>query len=120
VFAHTTGTADDQRVNIRVMFDTGAYTSVLSNAGGTAGSGSLAGVTDAAIRRHRTAIQELDAPFASFKLGDEESAIQTAHRRTRDRYRHVDRRRLFPFASHLCCSKQHKLFFHLQRRAVFN
>jgi len=122
---HTTGTATINGVNIRVMFDTGAYTSVLSERAAERAGVRVdsPGVTDAGYSRGigQRMVKSWIAPFASFKLGDEEI------RNTRLRIGEpgIDTDMLIGadfFLSHriYVASKQHKLFFTYNGGAVFN
>jgi tetratricopeptide (TPR) repeat protein/predicted aspartyl protease len=123
---HTTGTATINGVNIRVMFDTGAYTSVLSERAAERAGVRVdsPGVTDAGYTRGigQHLVKNWIAPFASFKLGDEEI------RNTRLRIGEpgVDTADMLIgadfFLSHrvYVSSKQHKLFFTYNGGAVFN
>jgi tetratricopeptide (TPR) repeat protein/predicted aspartyl protease len=123
---HTTGTATINGVNIRVMFDTGAYTSVLSERAAERAGVRVdsPGVTDAGYTRGigQHLVKSWIAPFASFKLGDEE--IRNTRLRigepgidTADMLIGADF-----FLSHrvYVSSKQHKLFFTYNGGAVFN
>jgi tetratricopeptide (TPR) repeat protein/predicted aspartyl protease len=123
---HTTGTATINGVNIRVMFDTGAYTSVLSERAAERAGVRVdsPGVTDAGYSRGigQHPVKTWIAPFASFKLGDEE--IRNTRLRigepgidTADMLIGADF-----FLSHriYVASKQHKLFFTYNGGAVFN
>jgi tetratricopeptide (TPR) repeat protein/predicted aspartyl protease len=123
---HTTGTATINGVNIRVMFDTGAYTSVLSERAAERAGVRVdsPGVTDAGYSRGigQHPVKNWIAPFASFKLGDEE--IRNTRLRigepgidTADMLIGADF-----FLSHriYVASKQHKLFFTYNGGAVFN
>jgi len=122
---HTTGTATINGVNIRVIFDTGAYTSVLSERAAERAGVRVdsPGVTDAGYSRGigQRMVKSWIAPFASFKLGDEEI------RNTRLRIGEpgIDTDMLIGadfFLSHriYVASKQHKLFFTYNGGAVFN
>jgi len=122
---HTAGTATINGVNIRVMFDTGAYTSVLSERAAERAGVRVdsPGVTDAGYSRGigQRMVKSWIAPFASFKLGDEEI------RNTRLRIGEpgIDTDMLIGadfFLSHriYVASKQHKLFFTYNGGAVFN
>ena len=123
---HTTGTATINGVSIRVMFDTGAYTSVLSERAAERAGVRVdsPGVTDAGYSRGigQHPVKTWIAPFASFKLGDEE--IRNTRLRigepgidTADMLIGADF-----FLSHriYVASKQHKLFFTYNGGAVFN
>jgi tetratricopeptide (TPR) repeat protein/predicted aspartyl protease len=123
---HTTGTATINGVSIRVVFDTGANTSVLSERAAERAGVRVdsPGVTDAGYSRgigQRT-VKTWIAPFASFKLGDEEI------RNTRLRIGNpgIDTADMLIgadfFLSHriYVASKQHKLFFTYNGGAVFN
>jgi tetratricopeptide (TPR) repeat protein/predicted aspartyl protease len=123
---HTMGTAYVNGSRIRVMFDTGAGASILAlNAARRAGvtpdspgvrpGGSAAGLGTRVVR---TWI----APFASFKMGDEE--IRNTHLRIGDE-RQADFDMLIGpdfFLSHriLVASSQHKLYFTYNGGSVFN
>jgi tetratricopeptide (TPR) repeat protein len=123
---HTTGTATINGVNIRVMFDTGAYTSVLSQRAAERAGVRVdsPGVTDAGYSRGvgQRLVKNWIAPFASFKLGDEE--IRNTRLRIGDAgIESVDM--LIGadfFLSHrvYVASKQHKLFFTYNGGPVFN
>jgi tetratricopeptide (TPR) repeat protein/predicted aspartyl protease len=123
---HTTGTATINGVNIRVMFDTGAYTSVLSERAAERAGVRVdsPGVTDAGYSRGigQRMVKAWIAPFASFKLGDEE--IRNTRLRIGDPG--IDTADMLIgadfFLSHriYVASKQHKLFFTYNGGAVFN
>jgi tetratricopeptide (TPR) repeat protein len=123
---HTTGSATINGVNIRVMFDTGASTSVLSERAAERAGVRVdsPGVTDAGLSRGigQRMVRTWIAPFASFKLGDEE--IRNTRLRiggpgldTVDMLIGADF-----FLSHriYVASKQHRLFFTYNGGAVFN
>jgi tetratricopeptide (TPR) repeat protein/predicted aspartyl protease len=123
---HTTADAYLNGSKIRVLFDTGANYSILSlNAAEHAGvtpesPGVTAGGTSTGIGRHR--VRTWIAPFASFRIGDEE--IRNTHLRIGDE--------LLPgtdmligadfFLSHhvLVASSQRKLYFTYNGGQVFN
>jgi tetratricopeptide (TPR) repeat protein/predicted aspartyl protease len=123
---HTTGAATINGVNIRVMFDTGAYTSVLSERAAERAGVRIdsPGVTDAGYSRGigQRMVKSWIAPFASFKLGDEE--IRNTRLRIGDPG--IDTADMLIgadfFLSHriYVASKQHKLFFTYNGGAVFN
>ncbi|HXZ59381.1 MAG TPA: aspartyl protease family protein [Steroidobacteraceae bacterium] len=123
---HTTGVAYVNGSKIRVLFDTGANTSVLTlDAAKRAGitpeaPGVTAGGTSSGIGRHT--VRTWIAPFASFKIGDEE--IRNTHLRIGD----VELPRTDMligadfFLSHhvLVASSQRKLYFTYNGGPVFN
>jgi tetratricopeptide (TPR) repeat protein/predicted aspartyl protease len=123
---HTTGEAYVNGSSIRVLFDTGASTSVLTldaakRAGITPESpGVDAGGASSGIGRHT--VRTWIAPFASFKIGDEE--IRNTHLRIGDiGMPHTDM--LIGadfFLSHriLVASSQRKLYFSYNGGPVFN
>ena len=123
---HTTGVAFINGVKIRVLFDTGAATSVvLLAAAGRAGvKPGGEGVIDAGLTHGvgRKVVQTWIAPFASFRIGDEE--IRNTHLRIGDTgLRDVDM--LIGadfFLSHriYVASSQHKLYFTYNGGPVFN
>jgi tetratricopeptide (TPR) repeat protein len=123
---HTTGTATINGVNIRVMFDTGAYTSVLSERAAERAGVRVdsPGVTDAGYSRGigQRMVKSWIAPFASFKLGDEE--IRNTRLRIGETGIDVADMLIGAdfFLSHriYVASKQHKLFFTYNGGAVFN
>jgi tetratricopeptide (TPR) repeat protein len=84
---HTTGTAFINGAKIRVMFDTGAWVSVLSlKAAARAGiKPDTAGVVDAGYSTGigRGSVKYYIAPFSSFKIGDDEE-IKNARLRIAD------------------------------------
>jgi tetratricopeptide (TPR) repeat protein/predicted aspartyl protease len=123
---HTTGTATINGVNIRVMFDTGAAASLLSeraaeragvrvDSPGVTGAGYWRGIGPHPVK---TWI----APFATFKLGDEE--IRNTRLRIGEPGMDVADMLIGAdfFLSHrvYVASKQHKLFFTYNGGAVFN
>ena len=123
---HTTGTAFINGVRIRVIFDSGAGTSILSmraaeRAGVKPGS---AGVMEAGYSSGfgRESIKTYVGPFASFKIGDEEI------HNTRLRFGDIDTEDTDMligadfFLSHriYVASSQHKLFFTYNGGPVFN
>jgi tetratricopeptide (TPR) repeat protein/predicted aspartyl protease len=123
---HTMGVAYVNGSKIRVMFDTGAESSFLSldaarHAGVTPES---SGVTPGGMRYGigRHLVRSWIAPFASFKIGDEE--IRNTHLRIGDEeVRGTDM--LIGadfFLSHhiLVASSQHKLYFTYNGGPVFN
>ncbi len=122
---HTTGAASVNGARIRVMFDTGASTSVLTveaakRAGVTPGS---QGVVPAgpAFGVGRQLAQTWIAPFASFKIGDEE--IRNTHLRIGAGVREADM--LIGadfFLSHhvYVANSQRKLYFTYNGGPVFN
>ena len=123
---HTTGVAFINGAKIRVLFDTGAPASVLTlAAAGRAGvKPGGQGVVDAGLAHGvgRQVVQTWIAPFASFKIGDEE--IRNTHLRIGDTgIRDVDM--LIGadfFLSHriYVASSQHKLYFTYNGGPVFN
>jgi tetratricopeptide (TPR) repeat protein len=123
---HTTGTATINGVNIRVVFDTGAYTSVLSERAAERAGVRVdsPGVTDAGYSRGigQHMIKTWIAPFASFKLGDEE--IRNTRLRVGDPgigFADMLIGADFFLSHHIyVASKQHKLFFTYNGGAVFN
>ena len=123
---HTTSEAYLNGSRIRVMFDTGAGVSILSlraarRAGitpespGVTSAGSMSG-----IGRHF--VQTWVAPFASFKIGDEE--IRNTHLRIGEEDLPQTDMLIGPdfFLSHhvLVASSQHKLYFTYNGGPVFN
>jgi tetratricopeptide (TPR) repeat protein/predicted aspartyl protease len=123
---HTAGTATINGVAVRVMFDTGAPTSVLSERAAERAGVKVdsPGVTDGGYTRGvgQRMVKNWIAPFASFKLGDEE--IRNTRLRigdpgldTADMLIGADF-----FLSHriYVASKQHRLFFTYNGGAVFN
>jgi tetratricopeptide (TPR) repeat protein len=123
---HTTGTATINGVSIRVMFDTGAYASVLSQraaerAGVTINS---PGVIDGGFTRGvgQRPVKSWIAPFSSFKLGDEE----VRNTRLRIGVLGLDFADMLIgadfFLSHriYVASRLHRLFFTYNGGAVFN
>jgi tetratricopeptide (TPR) repeat protein len=123
---HTTGTATINGLNIRVMFDTGAHTSVLSERAAERAGVRVdsPGVTDGGYTRGigQHPVKNWIAPFASFKIGDEE--IRNTRLRIGDPG--VDSVDMLIgadfFLSHriYVASKQRKLFFTYNGGAVFN
>jgi tetratricopeptide (TPR) repeat protein len=123
---HTTGTATINGVNIRVMFDTGASTSVLSQRAAERAGVRIDSpdVTDGGYSRGlgRHPVKNWIAPFASFKLGDEE--IRNTRLRVGDPG--LDSADMLIgadfFLSHriYVASKQHRVFFTYNGGAVFN
>jgi tetratricopeptide (TPR) repeat protein/predicted aspartyl protease len=123
---HTTGTAFINGARIRVMFDSGAGTSILSmRAAERAGvRPDSAGVTEAGYSSGigRVSIKTYIGPFANFKIGDEEI------RNTRLRFGDIDVEDADMligadfFLSHriYVASSQHKLFFTYNGGPVFN
>jgi tetratricopeptide (TPR) repeat protein len=123
---HTTGTATINGVNIRVVFDTGASTSVLSERAAERAGVRVdsPGVTDAGYSRGigQHPVKTWIAPFASFKLGDEE--IRNTRLRIGEPGLDIADMLIGAdfFLSHrvYVASKQHKLFFTYNGGAVFN
>jgi tetratricopeptide (TPR) repeat protein/predicted aspartyl protease len=123
---HTAGTATINGVNIRVIFDTGAPTSVLSERAAERAAVRVdsPGVTDGGYTRGigQRPVKNWIAPFASFKMGDEE--IRNTRLRIGDPG--VDSVDMLIgadfFLSHriYVASKQRKLFFTYNGGAVFN
>jgi tetratricopeptide (TPR) repeat protein len=123
---HTTGTATINGFNIRVTFDTGARTSVLSERAAERAGVRIdsPGVTDGGYTRGvgQRPVKNWIAPFASFKLGDEE--IRNTQLRIGDPGTDTTDMLIGAdfFLSHriYVASKQHKLFFTYNGGAVFN
>lgn len=123
---HTAGTATINGVNIRVMFDTGAYTSLLSQRAAERAGVRIDSpdVTDGGYARGvgQHPVKNWIAPFASFKLGDEE--IRNTRLRVGDPG--LDSADMLIgadfFLSHriYVAGKQHRLFFTYNGGAVFN
>jgi tetratricopeptide (TPR) repeat protein/predicted aspartyl protease len=123
---HTTGVAYVNGSKIRVMFDTGAYTSTLAlaaakRAGVTPDSpGVTPGGTSTGIGRR--AVRTWIAPFASFRIGDEE--IRNTHLRIGEELVLGSDMLIGAdfFLSHhvLVASSQHKLYFTYNGGPVFN
>ena len=123
---HTRGEAYVNGNKIRVMFDTGAYASILTldaakHAGVTPDSpGVTAGGMSAGVGR-RT-VRTWIAPFASFKIGDEE--IRNTHLRIGDETLPGTDMLIGPdfFLSHhiLVATSQSKLYFTYNGGPVFN
>jgi tetratricopeptide (TPR) repeat protein/predicted aspartyl protease len=123
---HTTGTATINGVAIRVMFDTGAYASVLSQRAAERAGVKIdsPGVVDGGFTRGvgQRPVKNWIAPFASFRLGDEE--IRNTRLRIGDPG--LDSADMLIgadfFLSHriYVASRQHQLFFTYNGGAVFN
>jgi tetratricopeptide (TPR) repeat protein/predicted aspartyl protease len=123
---HTTGTAFVNGARIRVMFDTGAATSVLSlRAAERAGiKPDTPGVVDAGFSSGigRSAVKTFIGPIPSFKIGDEEI------KNTRLRFGNIDLETADMligadfFLSHrvYVATSQHRLYFTYNGGAVFN
>jgi tetratricopeptide (TPR) repeat protein/predicted aspartyl protease len=123
---HTTGTAFVNGAKIRVMFDTGATTSMLSlRAAERAGiKPDTPGVVDAGFSSGigRNAVKTFIGPVPSFKIGDEEI------KNTRLRFGDIDLENADMligadfFLSHrvYVASSQHKLYFTYNGGNVFN
>jgi len=123
---HTTGVAFINGAKIRVLFDTGAAASVVTlAAAGRAGvKPGGEGVVDAGLTHGvgRQVVRTWIAPFASFRIGDEE--IRNTHLRIGDTGIH-DVDMLIGadfFLSHriYVASSQHKLYFTYNGGPVFN
>ena len=123
---HTTGTAFINGVKIKVMFDTGSWTSMLTlRAAARAGiKPDTAGVAEAGYTTGigRGAVKTYIAPFSSFKIGDNEE-IKNARLRMVDEG--VDEDMLIGadfFLSHhlLVSNSQHRLYFTYNGGPVFN
>lgn len=123
---HTTGTAFINGVKIKVMFDTGAWTSMLTlRAAARAGiKPDTPGVAEAGYTTGigRGAVKTYIAPFSSFKIGDNEE-IKNARLRIADE--DMDEDMLIGadfFLSHhlLVSNSQHRLYFTYNGGPVFN
>jgi predicted aspartyl protease/tetratricopeptide (TPR) repeat protein len=126
VSPHTTGTATVNGVKIRVMFDTGASTSLLSRRAAERVGVKLdaPGVVEAGYVRGfgRGLVKTWIAPFASFKLGDEE--IRNTRLRiseSPDDFADMLIGADFFLSHHVyVASRQHKLYFTYNGGPVFN
>jgi tetratricopeptide (TPR) repeat protein/predicted aspartyl protease len=123
---HTTGTAFINGVRIKVMFDTGAWTSMLTlRAAARAGiKPDTPGVAEAGYMTGigRGNVKTYIAPFSSFKIGDNEEIKNT---RLRIADEDVDEDMLIGadfFLSHhlLVSNSQHRLYFTYNGGPVFN
>jgi tetratricopeptide (TPR) repeat protein/predicted aspartyl protease len=123
---HTLGSAIVNGLKIRVLFDTGAYASVLSkraaeragidmNAPGVTYAGYSSGIG-------REQVKTWIVPVASFKIGDEE--IRNTHLRIGETVTDIADMLIgtdFFLSHHLyVASKQHRLFFTYNGGPVFN
>jgi tetratricopeptide (TPR) repeat protein len=124
---HTTGTASINGAKISVMFDTGAWTSILSlKAAARAGvKPDTAGVAAAgyATGIGRGSVKTYIAPFSSFKIGDNEE-IKNARLRIADLALEEGDMLLGAdfFLSHhvYVANSQHRLYFTYNGGPVFN
>jgi tetratricopeptide (TPR) repeat protein len=124
---HTVGTAYINDTKIRVVFDTGAATSMISlKAAARAGvTPATPGVTDGGYQRNfgHGSVKTYIAPFASFKIGDNEE-IKNARLRIADTVLPMGDMLIGAdfFLSHrlYVANSQHRLYFTYNGGPVFN
>ena len=124
---HTTGTASINGANIRVVFDTGAWNSILSLKA-AARAGVKPDTADVAAAGYstgigRSSVKTYIAPFSSFKIGDNEE-IKNVHLRIADVDLEEGDMLLGAdfFLSHhvYVANSQHRLYFTYNGGPVFN